>query len=150
MNKSALKANYLKAWVKTTYPNMKKRQALVWIIWGTMPLLSAFIPVFRAWDIFVTPSFGQNIQQNHAIEQPGFWDKFRSALNNPESNDTKSDTEQIKLVLDSIYGDEIRFYDSLPHFGFSDWDRCQNINTFKNKKTNCNRPQALLYLALLR
>lgn len=113
---------------------MKKGRALVWFIWGAMPILCAFIPASRTWNIFVMSSFGQDTLQNHTIKVPGFWDKLKSKLNTPKSDDTKSDSDSINLVLDSIYSDEIRFTDSLSGLSVSNWDRSQNINTLKNKK----------------
>lgn len=116
---------------------MKKGQVLVLVIWGAMPILCAFIPAFRAWDIFVTPTFSQNTEQNPAMEKPGFWEILRSVLSKkaPESDDTKSVPEQNERVYHSIYSDEIRLYDSISRLGVSDWDRYQNIITHKCKQT---------------
>jgi hypothetical protein len=121
---------------------MKKRQALVWIILVTMPLLCAFIPAFHTWNIFVTPSFSQNTLQNPATEESGFWEQLKSSLN-PKRDDTQSDAGEIKMVYDSISSYEIRFD---PHTGLyekslklSDSDY-QNIIIFENKKPGM--PQA--------
>lgn len=130
---------------------MKKRQALVWIIWGAMPLLCAFVPAFRAWDIFVTPSFGQHTLQNPATEESGFWEQLKSSLNSKRDG-TQSDSGQIKIGYDSISNYEIRFD---PHTGLyekslklSDSDY-QNIIVFENETPEMTRAPSITLIGFV-
>lgn len=124
---------------------MKKGQALVWVIWGAMPILCFFIPAFRAGNIFVTASLAQNTLQNPAIEESGFWEQLKSSLNSKRDG-TQSDSGQIKIVYDSISNYEIRFD---PHTGLyekslklSDSDYQNNI-VFENETPEMTRAPSI-------
>lgn len=124
---------------------MKKGQALVWVIWGAMPILDFFIPAFRAGNIFVTTSLAQNTLQNPAIEESGFWEQLKSSLNS-KSDGTQSDSGQIKIGYDSISNYEIRFD---PHTGLyekslklSDSDY-QNIIVSENETPEMTRAPSI-------
>lgn len=124
---------------------MKKGQALVWVIWGAMPILGFFIPAFRAGNIFVTASLAQNTLQNPATEESGFWEQLKSSLNSKRAG-TQSDSGQIKIGYDSISNYEIRFD---PHTGLYEKSlklsdsAYQNIIVFENETPEMTRAPSI-------